>query len=140
MKNSCGFVWVFLSLLASGVSGFLSPVPSSSSFFSLASTTSARPIETVDEVKAFEASDFPIKPDDLIARAKVVLGPDAGIGTKDGGECLAEDFEFCAAVVGPIPRDDYLNALGTFKLEEAFAITQNAFGFTVAGFAEGPRL
>lgn len=86
----------------------------------------------VDTAKAFAESTFPIAPNDLIARAKQVLGPDVGIGTKDGGACLAEDFAFCAAVVGPLPKEDYLDALGTFSLEDSFDITQNAFGFTVS--------
>lgn len=85
----------------------------------------------VDVKLAYEKSSFPIAPDDLIVRAKEILGPDIGVGTKDDGACLAEDFVFCAAVVGPIPRDEYLGALGTFKLEESFDIDTNFFGFNV---------
>jgi len=87
--------------------------------------------EFLDERALLEKSSFPIKPEALMERAKYVLSPECGIGTKDGGECLAENFEFCAAVVGPIGRDEYLNALGTFKLEEAFDITPNFFGMSV---------
>ena len=72
----------------------------------------------VDEEALFLASDFPIKPEDLIARAKEVLT--AGIGTKDEGACLAEGFEFCAPVVGPLPKEEYLKALAGFKLEDSF--------------------
>lgn len=86
----------------------------------------------IDAAKAFAESEFPIGPDDLIARAKQVLAPEVSIGTKDGGKCLADDFQFCAAVVGPLPKEDYLNALGTFQLDNSFDITQNAFGFTVS--------
>ena len=86
----------------------------------------------VDAAKAFAESKFPIAPDDLIARAKQVLSPEIGIGTKDGGNCLAESFQFCAAVVGPLPKEEYLNALGTFQLENSFDVAQNAFGFTVS--------
>lgn len=85
----------------------------------------------VDEDDLLAKSIFPIKPTDLIVRAKEVLSPAVGIGTKDGGECLAEDFEFCAAVVGPIGRKEYLAALGSFSLEESFDITPNFFGITV---------
>ena len=85
----------------------------------------------VDVETAFKASTFPIKPDDLILRAKEVLGPDIGIGTLDDGACLADDFEFCAAVVGPIPKEDYLGALDTFKLQDSFDIESNYFGWTV---------
>merc|ERR1711963_414674 len=50
---------------------------------------------------------------------------------KDGGDCLAEDFEFCAAVVGPLNKKQYLNALQNFDLEESFDIQGNVYGFTV---------
>ncbi len=79
----------------------------------------------------FQASTFPIAPNDLINRAKEILSPEIAIGTKDGGACLADDFTFCAAVVGPIDKEEYLGALGTFKLEESFDIQQNFFGFHV---------
>jgi len=96
-------------------------------------SSSSKPMfsEFLDERALLEKSSFPIKPEALMERAKYVLSPECGIGTKDGGECLAENFEFCAAVVGPIGRDEYLNALGTFKLEEAFDITPNFFGMSV---------
>merc|ERR1711924_101858 len=71
----------------------------------------------------FLASDFPIKPEDIMARAKEVLT--LGLGTKDEGACLAEGFEFCAAVVGPIGKEEYLAALGDFKLEESFESTRS---------------
>jgi hypothetical protein len=86
----------------------------------------------VDIDKAFAASTFPIKPDGLIARAKEVLGPEINLGISDGGACLADDFTFVAAVVGPIGKDEYLKALGSFKLQDSFDINQNMFGFTVS--------
>jgi len=88
--------------------------------------------DEVDVEKAFAESTFPIKPDDLIARAKEVLLPDIALGIEDGGACLADDFEFVAAVVGPIGKEEYLNALGSFKLEDSFDITSNFFGFIVS--------
>ncbi len=96
-----------------------------------ASTTSPALTPEVDVSAAYGASTFPIAPDDLILRAKQVMGPDISVGTKDDGACLADDFVFCAAVVGPIPRDEYLDALDTFKLEESFDIDPNYFGWTV---------
>merc|ERR1719463_581664 len=87
----------------------------------------------VDEAAMFAASTFPIKPPALIERAKDVI--EAGIGTKDGGACLAPDFEFCAAVVGPIGRDEYLAALDTFKLQDAFPdLNPQYYGFRVDPF------
>lgn len=85
----------------------------------------------VNSQQAFAESSFPIAPENLIARAKEVLSPQIEVGTKDGGECLADDFEFVAAVVGPLPKEEYLGALGSFKLTDAFSIQQNYFGFTV---------
>ena len=85
----------------------------------------------IDITQAFAKSTFPIAPDALISRTKEVLSPLIELGTKDGGKCLADDFEFVAAVVGPIPKEDYLKALGGFKLTESFDIEQNYFGFVV---------
>ena len=55
----------------------------------------------------------------------------AGIGTKDEGACLAEGFEFCAPVVGPLPKDEYLAALADFKLEESFDLNAQYHLFRV---------
>ena len=85
--------------------------------------------QCVDEEALFLASDFPIKPDDMIARAKEVLT--LGIGTKDDGACLAEGFEFCAPVVGPLPKEEYLAALADFKLEESFDLNAQYHLFRV---------
>jgi len=87
----------------------------------------------VDEAALLAASTFPIAPPALISRAKEVL--EAGVGTKDGGACLAESFQFCAAVVGPLGKDEYLRALGTFQLEDAFPdLFPNYHGFRVDPF------
>jgi len=102
---------------------------SANEFSDTVTTSALAPL--VDLKASFAASTFPIVPDDLIVRAREVMGPDIGVGTKDGGACLAEDFVFCAAVVGPLPRVDYLGALESFKLEESFDIDQNFFGFNV---------
>ncbi len=118
MIRSLVLSFLFLTITGS-VSAFSAP------------STPLLPIE-IDTTKAFADSKFPIGPDDLIIRAREVLSPEVSIGTKDGGECLAENFRFCAAFVGPIPKEEYLNALGTFQLENSFDITQNAFGFTVS--------
>jgi len=87
--------------------------------------------DILDEAALLAESTFPIKPADLLSRARYVLGPECGIGTKDGAACLAEDIEFCAAVVGPIARKEYVAALDSFSLEDAFDISPNFFGLTV---------
>ena len=53
----------------------------------------------VDEEAMLAKSTFAIKPDDLVELTKKVLS--AGIGTEDP-DMLADDFEFCAPVVGPL--------------------------------------
>jgi hypothetical protein len=88
----------------------------------------------VNEDALFDKSTFSIAPDQLMQRAKEILSPAIGLGTKDGGACLADNFEFCAAVVGPINKEEYLNALGSFRLEDSFDITPNFFGMSVDPF------
>lgn len=83
--------------------------------------------EFIDE-KALYAS-FSSTPDELVALAKRFYEPEVRFGTKDDGECLAEDFEFCAAVVGPLGKAEYLNGLKNFNLEDAFDISGNVYGF-----------
>eukprot|EP00444_Apocalathium_aciculiferum_P010241 CAMPEP_0183386408 /NCGR_PEP_ID=MMETSP0370-20130417/2304_1 /TAXON_ID=268820 /ORGANISM="Peridinium aciculiferum, Strain PAER-2" /LENGTH=306 /DNA_ID=CAMNT_0025564709 /DNA_START=74 /DNA_END=994 /DNA_ORIENTATION=- len=75
--------------------------------------------QVVDEDAMLAKSDFAIKPADLIIVCKEVLG--RGVGVMPGGESdLASDFEFCAPFVGPIGKAQYLQALGTFKIPDAF--------------------
>jgi hypothetical protein len=118
MKLSALFTFTTLSLVGAA-SGYNT------------SASMARPAVEIDAMDAHAKSTFPIAANDLIQRAKEVLGPDIGVGTKDSGECLADDFEFCAAVVGPISKEEYLDALGSFNLEDSFDIEQNLFGFNV---------
>jgi hypothetical protein len=91
-----------------------------------------RPVVEVYAAKAFAESSFPIGPDELIQTAKEILGLDIGLGTGDDGDCLADNFQFCASVVGPLRKEEYLKALGTFKLADSFDIESNFFGFTVS--------
>lgn len=86
----------------------------------------------VDEAHMMSESTFPIPPENLIERAKEVL--QLGLGTRDEGECLAEDFEFVAAVVGPLKKEPYLKALKSFDLESAFNVTANFHLFQVDPF------
>jgi hypothetical protein len=98
-----------------------------------ASSSNAKPTPApeVDVEAAYAASSFPIAPNDLIILAKEIMGPDIKIGMEDDGACLADDFVFCAAVVGPLPKKDYMGALATFKLEDSFDINPNFFGWNV---------
>lgn len=123
-----------VTCLASSAQAFATAdaIKSSSSTTALSSSSASTTlIGEVDAQTEFDKSSFPIKPEDLIKRAKEVLSPSIGIGTKDDGACIADDFEFCAAVVGPLPKEEYLAALKSFSLEDSWELTQNYFGFTV---------
>jgi hypothetical protein len=77
-------------------------------------------------------SPFPIKPENLIAQTKAVLA--AEFGTKEGcnaDKLLAEDFQFVAPIIGPLPRDEFLRAFGSFKVKEAIPDAKDNAWFTV---------
>jgi hypothetical protein len=74
-------------------------------------------------------SDFPIRPAQLIDLCKSVV-IEKGIGTKDGGDCLAEDFVFRAQFV-EVDKRGLLAALDSFNLEDSFDVKQQCFGWTV---------
>jgi hypothetical protein len=78
----------------------------------------------VDEAAKLSASGFPIKPDDLIMKAKIYLAYDMGVSKPD---LLADNFEFVGPVVGPLPKKTYLKAVGGFRLAEAFPDMKNEF-------------
>ncbi|KAJ1400841.1 hypothetical protein B484DRAFT_458102 [Ochromonadaceae sp. CCMP2298] len=42
---------------------------------------------------------------------------------------LADDFEFCAPVVGPLGKKEYLGALKNFKIMDAFPDVENNYHF-----------
>jgi len=105
--------------------------PASAPGASLQASSSIPLVGEVDYEALDAASTFPHSPQALIDRARTVLSPNVLLGQKDDGACLASDFEFVAAVVGPIGRDEYLGALANFKLEESFDIQPNFYGFAV---------
>lgn len=112
----------------------MTPLPDTNIATPTESTDATSPsgiVGILDTDAAYAKSTFPIKADDLIKRTKEILSSEISLGTKDGGTCLADDFEFCAAVVGPIGKDEYLDALGSFKLEDSFDIQSNFYGFYV---------
>ena len=70
-----------------------------------------------DETALFAKNwaDFPIAPGALVHRAKWVLA-EPQFGLRDDS-CLAPDFEFCAPFIGPLKKEEFLGALGNFKLQ-----------------------
>eukprot|EP00537_Pseudo-nitzschia_pungens_P002060 CAMPEP_0172358724 /NCGR_PEP_ID=MMETSP1060-20121228/3018_1 /TAXON_ID=37318 /ORGANISM="Pseudo-nitzschia pungens, Strain cf. cingulata" /LENGTH=255 /DNA_ID=CAMNT_0013080067 /DNA_START=52 /DNA_END=819 /DNA_ORIENTATION=- len=83
-------------------------------------------------VSVFDTTDPAKREQEMIERTKRLFDDDVKLGLADGGDCLAEDFTFCAAVVGPIGKQAFLDALGSFKLEDSFDINQNRFGYCVS--------
>jgi hypothetical protein len=73
-------------------------------------------------------SEFPIKPEDLLEKAKAVLGCEFGTAPGADGSCLADDFQFVAPFVGPLSKTEFMNAFGSFKVKDAFPdIKDNAW-------------
>lgn len=80
----------------------------------------------VDEAELLSKSTFPINPEDLVRLTKKVLL--SGVGLEDES-VLADNFEFCAPFVGPLKKEEYIDALKGFKLLEAFPDMNNQFHF-----------
>jgi len=79
---------------------------------------------------------FPISPQELVNKAKWVLA-EPQLGLVDDC-CLANDFEFCAPFIGPLAKEEFLGALGNFKLTEAFPdICENYHAFRADPFQPG---
>lgn len=62
---------------------------------------SGRVVGEIDVTKTLQRSTFPLKPDQLVEKAKNVISQ--MFGTLDN-DVLAEDFRFVAPVVGPLVR------------------------------------
>jgi len=76
-------------------------------------------IGELDVPATLQKSKFPISPEMLVAKAKAVLN--AEFGTKAGSDTsiLADDFQFVAPIVGPLGKAEFINAFGSFKLQDA---------------------
>ncbi|CAJ1432179.1 unnamed protein product [Effrenium voratum] len=61
---------------------------------------------------------FPIKPEDLILKAKLYLAKNTN-GIKDES-LLADDMEFVGPIIGPLDKKEFIKQLGQFDLETAF--------------------
>lgn len=74
----------------------------------------------LDVAATMKRSTFPLSPEVLIAKAKAVLGCEFGSMAGADASCLAEDFQFVAPIVGPLGKEEFLKAFGSFKVREAF--------------------
>lgn len=73
--------------------------------------------EASTAAEARSGSSFPFTPEELIERAKLVILQNVGV---EDESILSDNFQFVAPVVGPIGKDTYVNAVKSFKLDEAF--------------------
>mmetsp|Transcript_52668 Transcript_52668/g.113814 ORF Transcript_52668/g.113814 Transcript_52668/m.113814 type:complete len:291 (-) Transcript_52668:38-910(-) len=76
-------------------------------------------IGELDVEATLKHSTFPIKPTELLRKAKEVLASEFGTAEGCDRSCLAEDFQFVAPIVGPLSKSEFLRAFGSFKIKEA---------------------
>ena len=83
----------------------------------------------LDEPRMLDAQNFPIAPDDLIARAKDFIAAD--YGAEDPG-MLADAFSFVGPFIGPLSKQQYIDALGgKFNPADGFPdLIGRQFGFS----------
>ncbi|KAJ1447772.1 hypothetical protein M885DRAFT_471630 [Pelagophyceae sp. CCMP2097] len=77
-------------------------------------------------------SDCAYAPEDLIMRTKKVIATE--FGTAEGcspDDLLAADFQFVAPIVGPLGREEFLRAFGSFKVKDAIPDSKDNSWFTV---------
>jgi len=85
--------------------------------------------DEIDSEATLKQSTFPISPDELIALCKKIAQTDFGCTEP---KLLAEDFQFVAPVVGPLPKHEFVKAFSGFDVKAAFPDQKpNFFGFTV---------
>eukprot|EP00928_Gymnodinium_smaydae_P048472 TRINITY_DN32403_c0_g1_i1.p1 TRINITY_DN32403_c0_g1~~TRINITY_DN32403_c0_g1_i1.p1 ORF type:complete len:288 (+),score=70.82 TRINITY_DN32403_c0_g1_i1:101-964(+) len=73
----------------------------------------------LDVDATMKQSTFPIKPPELVEKAKAVLGCEFGTAPGADASCLADDFQFVAPIVGPLSKAEFIQAFGSFKVKEA---------------------
>ena len=106
---------IFLGLVAVAAA-FVAPSSSAKPSSSLSSTTALDEPTTIaeikceaggtilDEAKMISAQNFPISPEELVAKAKAALVKDSGVLDPS---LWADDFEFCAPYVGPLSKQEF---------------------------------
>lgn len=85
----------------------------------------------INETERLARSTFAISPSDLVERAKIIMKTPPLLADPSS---LAEDFEFCAPVVGPLNKEQYLGALKSFNLDEAFDNDSRVYNIHVDPF------
>jgi len=102
---------------------------------SVATDTNQRPVSLIgetcerggtilDEDAMILQQNFPITPEDLISRAKYALRKDSGVLETS---LWANDFEFCAPYIGPLPKEEFLDAANGFDIYSTFPDFDNRY-------------
>ena len=83
----------------------------------------------LDESGMLAAQEFPISPEELVSKAKDFISADYGA---DDTSLLADDFQFIGPFVGPLTKQQYLEALGgNLNPSDGFPdLIGRQFGFT----------
>jgi hypothetical protein len=76
-------------------------------------------------------SAFPLKPEKLLEKAKEVLGCEFGTAPGADHSVLADDFQFVAPIVGPLDKDEFMGAFGSFKVKDAISDIKDNSWFQV---------
>jgi hypothetical protein len=113
---------------------FTTPVYVTKSFFSedLGMHTVKGTYDELDVEACLGNSTFPTKPAELINKAKEIMAME--YGTKKGcdpSQYLAEDFQFVAPIIGPLLKDGFLRAFGSFKIRDALPDIKDNAWFSV---------
>ena len=83
----------------------------------------------LSESEMLEQQNFPISPEALVEKARHALKKDSGVLDPSLWD---DDFEFVAPIIGPLGKEEFLNAANGFQVYEAFPDFDNRyFGFTV---------
>lgn len=88
--------------------------------------------EELDIDACMKKSTFPIKSEELIHKAKEIMAME--FGTKEGcdaSQYLSEDFQFVAPIIGPLCKEEFLRAFGSFKVKDALPDLKDNAWFTV---------
>jgi len=84
--------------------------------------------DVLDETEMLAASEFPIKPEELIERAKILVQAKFGLNNPS---LLSKDFLMIYPCIGPLTKPVFLDMFTRLQLDKAFQGSSNFFSFSV---------
>jgi len=78
----------------------------------------------LDEKAMIKRQNFPISPNELIQKTKYALKKDSGVLEPS---IWADEFQFCAPYVGPLSKEEFLNAANGFGIYDSFPDFDNRY-------------